>query len=357
MGAPQWPARERSRRAQRALHPSWEQSDAHLDRDRSRLPDRAAHQDTGLHADGSHAVRRGRLVVAVRVRGRNREPSAGRGSALPDREESGGEGVPRSLQAAARCGHGRREDDVPRVPVGAGKGQGEVKSATYGLLFALTIVASARADAGGCESLAAFSRPHTAITLAQTVSAGQFTPPAGRGAGRGANPFAPLPEFCRVAATLTPVNDSEIKIEVWLPANWNGKLQSVGNGAWAGNLSYPAMATAVAAGYAAASTDTGHAGGNANFIVGHPEKLVDFEERAVHEMTGAARAIVDAFYGRAPQRAYFNGCSTGGRQALTEVQRYPADYDAIIAGAPANFAKRQTFGQIWLWQATHKDAA
>ena len=201
------------------------------------------------------------------------------------------------------------------------------------------------------------SRPHTAITLAQTVGAGQFTPPAGRGAGRGANPFAPLPAFCRVAATLTPANDSEIKIEVWLPANWNGKLQSVGNGAWAGNLSYPAMATALAAGYAAVSTDTGHVGGNANFIVGHPEKLVDFEERAVHEMTGAAKAIVDAFYGQAPRRAYFNGCSTGGRQALTEVQRYPADYDAIIAGAPANFAKRQTFGQIWLWQATHKDEA
>ncbi len=232
-----------------------------------------------------------------------------------------------------------------------------MKFATYGLLSALAIFSSARADAAGCESLAALSRPHTAITLAQTVDAGQFTPPAGRGPGRGANPFAPLPEFCRVAATLTPATDSEIKIEVWLPANWNGKLQSVGNGAWAGTLSYPAMATAVAAGYAAASTDTGHAGGNANFIVGHPEKLVDFEERAVHEMTGAARAIADAFYGRAPRRAYFNGCSTGGRQALTEVQRYPADYDAIIAGAPANFAKRQTFGQIWLWQATHKDAA
>jgi len=233
-----------------------------------------------------------------------------------------------------------------------------VKPATYCLLSALAVLSSARADAAGsCEGLTSLSRPHTAITLAQTVGAGQFTPPAGRGAGRGANPFAPLPAFCRVAATLTPVNDSEIKVEVWLPASWNGKLQSVGNGAWAGNLSYPAMAAAVAAGYAAASTDTGHAGGNANFIVGHPEKLVDFEERAVHEMTGAAKAIADAFYGQAPRRAYFNGCSTGGRQALTEVQRYPADYDAIIAGAPANFAKRQTFGQIWLWQATHKDAA
>jgi feruloyl esterase len=232
---------------------------------------------------------------------------------------------------------------------------------TLGALFLVAVLASARAAAAStCEDMMSLSRAGTAVTLARPVDAGKFAPPAGRaGGGRGgANPFAALPAFCRVAATLTPANDSEIKIEVWLPAaNWNGKLQSVGNGAWAGTVSYPAMATALAAGYATASTDTGHAGGNANFIDGHPEKLIDFEERAVHEMTVAAKAVVDAFYGRAPTVSYFNGCSTGGRQALTEVQRYPADYDGIIAGAPANFAKRQTFGQIWLWQATHKDAA
>jgi len=164
-----------------------------------------------------------------------------------------------------------------------------------------------------------------------------------------------------------PTADSDIKIEVWMPASaqgsgaagsgWNGKLQAVGNGGWAGTISYPAMATALGAGYAAVSTDTGHVGGNANFIVGHPEKLVDFEERAVHEMTVTAKAVAAAYYGSAPRRAYFNGCSTGGRQALTEAQRYPLDFDAIVAGAPANFAKRQTFGQVWLWQATHKDDA
>src|SRR5215475_375942 len=134
-----------------------------------------------------------------------------------------------------------------------------------------------------CESLSALSSPHVAVTLAQTVAPGAFTAP-GRG-GRGANAFASLPSFCRVAATLTPTSDSDIKIEVWLPAGgstWNGKLQAVGNGAWAGNISYPAMATALLAGYATVSTDTGHTGGNANFMVGHPEKLVDFEERAVH---------------------------------------------------------------------------
>jgi len=208
-----------------------------------------------------------------------------------------------------------------------------------------------------CESLQAFSQPHVAVTLAQTVGVGQFTAPRGR-AGRGGNPFAALPAFCRVAATLTPSSDSDIKIEVWLPASgWNGKLQAVGNGAWAGNISYPAMAAALAAGYGTVSTDTGHKGGNANFMVGHPEKLVDFEERAVHEMTVTAKAVAAAYYGAAPRKTYFNGCSTGGRQALTAAQRYPADFDAIVAGAAANFAKRQTFGQIWLWQATHKDDA
>ena len=203
------------------------------------------------------------------------------------------------------------------------------------------------------DVLAAPCRRH----LAQTVGAGQFTAPNGR-AGRGGNPFANLPAFCRVAATLTPSSDSDIKIEVWMPASgWNGKLQAVGNGAWAGNISYPAMATALAAGYATVSTDTGHVGGNANFMVGHPEKLKDFEERSVHEMTVTAKAVAAAFYGSAPKQSYFNGCSTGGRQALTEAQRYPLDFDAIVAGAPANFARRQTFGQIWLWQATHQDEA
>ena len=236
------------------------------------------------------------------------------------------------------------------------------------ILTAALVLVAAPAMGATCESLSTFSQPHVAVTLAQTVGAGQFTPP-GR-AGRGANVFASLPAFCRVAATLTPSPDSDIKIEIWLPiaassavargaggGGWNGKLESVGNGGWAGTISYPALATAISNGYAGVSTDTGHAGGNANFIVGHPEKLVDFEERAVHEMTVTAKAVAAAYYGNAPQKAYFNGCSTGGRQALTAAQRYPADFDAIVAGAPANAARRQTFGQVWLWQASHKDEA
>jgi feruloyl esterase len=113
----------------------------------------------------------------------------------------------------------------------------------------------------------------------------------------------------------------------------------------------------VAAGYAAASTNTGHRGNSPAFIPGHPEKVTDFAWRAIHEMTNAAKAITAAYYGNGPRHAYFNGCSTGGRQALTEAQRFPQDYDGIIAGAPANYTTRLQGMQIWTAQAAHKDEA
>src|SRR5215813_5475257 len=177
-----------------------------------------------------------------------------------------------------------------------------------GLGSALMILTFAYAVyAAPCESLRSHTFANTTITLAQSVGPGAFTPQG----GRGADAFKNLPGFCRVAATLAPSKDSEIKIEVWLPeAGWNGKLQSVGNGAWAGTISYPAMATAVAAGYASASTDTGHTGNNPNFITGHPEKVNDFGYRAVHEMTIAAKGVIAAYYGNGPRYSYWNGCST-----------------------------------------------
>ena len=169
---------------------------------------------------------------------------------------------------------------------------------TCSILLAIILGYSVSAAAATCENIRAINLPNTAITLAQPVAPGGFTPQG----GRGADAFKSLPGFCRVAATITPVPDSEIKIEVWLPeSGWNGKLQSVGNGAWAGSISYPAMATAVSTGYAAASTDTGHTGNNPNFITGHPEKVTDFGYRAVHEMTVAAKAIIGAYYGNAPR--------------------------------------------------------
>jgi feruloyl esterase len=190
------------------------------------------------------------------------------------------------------------------------------------------------------------------------VAAGAFPPPSGgRGPAAGVV-YKSLPAFCRVAATLKPSSDSAIRIEVWMPAaGWNGKLQAVGNGAWAGTISYPAMATALAAGYVTASTDTGHEGNSPDFIPGHQEKVVDFAYRAVHEMTIASKGIIAAFYGNAPKYSYWNGCSTGGRQALAEAQRFPADYDGIVAGAPANYVTRLQGSQVWTAAMTHKDSA
>ncbi len=220
------------------------------------------------------------------------------------------------------------------------------------------------AGATKCEDLASLTLPDATITSALMVAAGSFTPPAGGRRGSGAPGIAQagadgrgpaearggaagrvggagavygtLPAFCRVAATLKPSSDSEIKVEVWLPASgWNGKFQAVGNGGWAGTISYPALAAAVAAGYAGASTDTGHTGNTAQFALGHPEKVIDLAYRSVHEMTVKAKTIIEAHYGNAPKSSYWNGCSQGGRQGLAEAQRYPADFDGIVAGAAA----------------------
>jgi feruloyl esterase len=219
----------------------------------------------------------------------------------------------------------------------------------------LTVVVAAvllpgPAAAATCGTLAALSLPNAHITSATPVAAGAFvapavprpagTAPAAVAAAARANapsPYANLPAFCRVTATLTPSSDSDIRIEVWLPdrAMWNGKFQAVGNGGWAGTLVYTALAAAVARGYAAANTDTGHVGGTASFAIGHPEKVIDMAYRAVHEMTVQAKTIVKAYYANAPTLSLWNGCSLGGRQGITEALRYPADFDAIVAGAPA----------------------
>jgi len=216
--------------------------------------------------------------------------------------------------------------------------------------------------AATCESVASIALRNATITAATPVEAGTFPPPPG---GRGPNAgavYKTLPAFCRVAATLKPSGDSAIKIEVWMPAlsgqpGWNGKLQSVGNGAWAGSISYPALAAALAAGYAAASTDTGHEGNKPDFIPDHPEKVVDFAYRAVHDMTSASKAIIAAYYGDGPRYSYWNGCSTGGRQAMAEAQNFPSDYDGIIAGAPASYVTKLQGSQVWTSAVTHKDDA
>jgi len=189
-----------------------------------------------------------------------------------------------------------------------------------------------------CEELASVALPHARITTAQQVAAGAFVAPAPPPFPVPAS-FDRMPAFCRVAATITPVAGSEIKIEVWLPReNWNGKFVGVGNGGFSGAIWYFAMAEPLQLGYAVAATNTGHDGdqADASFAIGHPEKLADFAWRAVNEMTVKAKAIIAAHYGRTPRHAYWVGCSTGGRQGLKEAQRFPADYDGIVAGAPAN---------------------
>src|SRR5688572_17828524 len=180
------------------------------------------------------------------------------------------------------------------------------------VLLAAVLPVPALAAAGSCADVAMLALPNTAITLAEALPAGPFTPP-----GTEAERPRALPAFCRVAATLRPSSDSDIKIELWMPAaNWNGKYLAVGNGAFNGTISYPALMTALTRGYATSSTDTGHAGGGAAWAAGHPEKVIDFGWRAVHEMNVASRKIIASYYGGAPKFSYWNGCSAGGRQAM-----------------------------------------
>jgi Tannase and feruloyl esterase len=210
--------------------------------------------------------------------------------------------------------------------------------------------------ASSCEAVASLAFPDAKITAANPVAAGAFSPP-GAGAGQQNTAFKQLPEFCRVAATLQPSRDSDIKIELWLPASdWNGKLQAVGNGGWAGSINYAAMADALKRGYATSSTDSGHQGGAGPWMQ-NPDKLIDFGYRAVHEMTAKSKAVATAYFGNGPRLSYFNGCSGGGRQGLIEAQRFPDDFDGIVAGAPAlNTTGRAAFAMS-IAQAVHRDEA
>ena len=211
---------------------------------------------------------------------------------------------------------------------------GRIELNFFLLMLTILIVGARPAAAAPCESLSSVSLAKATITSAQSIASGGFTPP--KITQQIAAQFGNLPEFCRVTATLSPSSDSDIRIEVWMPvAGWNGKLQAVGNGGWAGEISYPALANAVAAGYAAASTDTGHKGNVVTFAIDHPEKITDMSYRAVHEMTVQAKVILRAYYGSAQKLSFWNGCSTGGRQGITEAAKFPADFDGIVAGAPA----------------------
>ncbi len=227
--------------------------------------------------------------------------------------------------------------------------------------------------AAPCASLTALKLPATTITAAGIVAAGTFRPPASR---PGALPAAEiqalehLPAFCRVRGIIAPSSDSHIEFEVWMPVSgWNGKYLGVGNGGYAGSITYwrpsvttsndPTLQSALMAGYATSSTDTGHEAGeiDGRWALGHHEKIIDFGYRAIHETAENSKSIVHAFYGEAPRHSYFDSCSNGGRQGLMEAQRYPADYEGVIVGDPAASFTHLTVENWWVQQVTEKEPA
>ena len=230
------------------------------------------------------------------------------------------------------------------------------------LTASVFVFATCAMAATTCDNLSKLSLPQTVITMAASVTPGAFAPPASFSLSLqpGDVAYKNLPAFCRVAATMRPTSDSEIKIEIWLPpsAAWNGKFMAVGNGGQAGEIYYHKMGLPLTLGYAVASTDTGHEGkgDDGSYALGHPEKVIDFGYRAVHEMVVKSKAIVAEYYSRNASFSYWNGCSTGGRQGLEDLQRYPGDFDGVIAGARAN-NPRSAAQIMWVAQAVHKNEA
>jgi feruloyl esterase len=218
-------------------------------------------------------------------------------------------------------------------------------------LAAALVAAPARATTHvPCESLAALHLPDTTLALAEEIAGPEFTPPGLT------TPLTNLPAFCRVRGAIKPQAESNIQFEVWLPLmNWNGKYNGVGNGGFAGSISFAAMANALRRGYATASTDTGHVGGGAVWALGRPDLIADFGYRSLHETTVKAKIVIRAFYGKRANYSYYTGCSKGGQQALAEAQRFPADFDGIVAGAPANNWTRLFSGFIHNEQALLND--
>jgi feruloyl esterase len=207
-----------------------------------------------------------------------------------------------------------------------------------------------------CEGLAHSRLPNTTITAAQAITGGSFTVPGAT------SPFSNLPPFCRVTGEIAPTSDSHILFELWLPLeNWDGRFTGVGNGGWAGQINYRDMVSELKRGDATVSTNTGHPDqpglDMAKFAFDHPERLADFAYRSVHETTEKGKALAATFYGKAPAHAYWMGCSSGGYEGLMEAQRFPADYDGIVAGAPANNFTRLMAGDFELTLALDKDTA
>jgi hypothetical protein len=193
-----------------------------------------------------------------------------------------------------------------------------------------------------CLRLVLARHPGLEIVSARRVPAGEFTAGAGEAIA--------VPDSCRIAGVARPTADSRIGFELWLPEDWNGRYAQLGNGGFAGNIDASALAAEIGRGNAAAMTDTGHTAGqfDASWALGHPERIVDYGYRSITATAGAAGKLIRDYYGRPARRRYFIGCSNGGRQALMAAQRYPGDWDGILAGSPAIGWTRQlaTFAAI-----------
>jgi len=223
------------------------------------------------------------------------------------------------------------------------------KVVCLGLGLALSVSALGQ---DSCEKLQQLQLTDTSISSVKNVAAGPFSLPPGSPA-----PTVDLPAFCRVQAEIKPTADSRIKIEVWMPASgWNGKFEQIGNGGLAGSINQFVLAAVLKQGFAAAATDDGHEGAptDGSWAIGHPEKVKDFGFRAVHETSDKAKKIITAYYQKAPRYSYFNGCSEGGREAMMEAQRYPEDFNGILAGATAHYWTQLMAAFAWNAQALNK---
>lgn len=189
------------------------------------------------------------------------------------------------------------------------------------------------------------------IQSAEAIAAGTFTPP------RAAAPLKQATGFCRLQASVSSAPQSLINFEVWIPENWNAKIVATGNGGYSNALSYPDMAYAISQGYAAVGGDTGHQTPTPDDLlwgVDNPQRILDWGSQSVHETIGPARGMVEQLAGRPPTRAYYYGCSTGGHQAYAEIQRYPQDFDGVVAGAPGNNRVRLNVGFLWQFLANRQ---
>lgn len=223
------------------------------------------------------------------------------------------------------------------------------------MLLATNAHAAPASDAH-CEAMAGTALPGARILSAARVEAGRFVAPAS--AGDLAQRTASMPAFCRIEIRSSPTPDSMIGIEVWLPLkNWNGRLLGTGTGGAGGAIGYGmGMIEGLKRGFAVANTDLGTAP-DVNQLMAHPDRWADFGHRATHEMTIMAKILVRGFYGAHTFRSYFEGCSTGGQQALATAQRYPQDYDGILAGDPGHNRTHSTSYFIWNYQTMNASPA